>query len=362
MACDLLVVVTAHGFGHAAQAGAVVAALRTILPEVRVTVRTDLPRPFLDEAFAGPFDLVRGSADIGMVNRSAFEVDRAASAAAYRDFHRDWPGRLAAEAACLRTLAPRLILADVPYLTLAAAAAEGIPAVALCSLNWADVYAHYLGDRPEAPAIHAEMLAAYRAAAAFLVPKPGMAMPALENVRHIGPLARTGRARRPELAGMAGAGPTERLGMVAFGGLGWAADFASWPRTPGWRWLVQSGTDPDRDDMTTFAATGMPAIDILASVDAVVGKLGYGLPVEAACHGKPMLYVSRSDWPETPVVASWMEAYARAAAIPLESLRAGTFVDGLEALLAAPSLPPVAATGGAEAAALRAGMLDRRSG
>src|SRR3546814_4050528 len=57
---------------------------------------------------------------------------------------------------------------------------------------------------------------------------------------------------------------------------------------------------------------GRSMLDVIASVDAVVGKLGYRLPVEAACHGKPMLYVSRPDWSETPVVASWMDRKATA--------------------------------------------------
>ena len=55
-----------------------------------------------------------------------------------------------------------IVLADVPYLTLAAASRASIPAAALCSLNWADIYRHYFNNRTEAGKILAEMESAYR--------------------------------------------------------------------------------------------------------------------------------------------------------------------------------------------------------
>ncbi|MET4699617.1 hypothetical protein ABIE65_002649 [Constrictibacter sp. MBR-5] len=350
MVCDVFLAITAHGYGHATQAGAVVRALRERRPNLGLTVQTTLPREFLDDVIRGPFDLVPAASDIGLVNRSAFEVDVEASAAAYRAFHADWDERVAAAADSLRAISPRLVLSDVPYLPLAAAARHGIPAVGFCSLNWADIYAHYLGGRPEAGSVIAQIREAYASASIFIVPAPGMPMPWLETVRPVGPCAARGVDRRAELASRCGAAPGDRLVMVAVGGLPWQAGYGDWPVTPGFRWVVQGGDAPGRRDMMRLADAGMPAIDVMASVDAVVGKLGYSLPVEAACHGKPMLYVPRPDWPETPYVSAWMERHAASAGIDLESLRDGRFVGALQGLLAVPSPTPVDATGAGEAA------------
>ena len=350
MACDVFLAITAHGFGHATQAGAVVRALRERCPRLGLIVQAPLPRKFLEEVIRGPFDLIPAASDIGLVNRSAFEVDLEASAVAYRGFHVDWEERVARTAEALRAASPRLVLSDVPYLPLAAAARLGIPSVGFCSLNWADVYAHYLGDRPEAPDLIARIRQAYASATAFVVPAPGMPMPWLESVRNVGPCAARGIDRRPELARRCGADHGDRLVMVAVGGLPWRADYADWPVTPGFRWIVQGGEPPERRDMMRLSDAGMAAIDVMASVDAVVGKLGYSLPVEAACHGKPMLYVPRPDWPETPYVFAWMERHAAATGIDLESLRDGSFVGALEALLAMPRRAPVDPTGAGETA------------
>ena len=97
------------------------------------------------------------AADFGLVMKSALDIDLDASAAAYAQLHRDWQQRVAEEVCRLESLEPDLVLADVPYLTLAAATQAAIPAAALCSLNWADIYRHYFTHRKEADGILAQM-------------------------------------------------------------------------------------------------------------------------------------------------------------------------------------------------------------
>jgi small subunit ribosomal protein S21 len=63
--------------------------------------------------------------------------------------------------------------------------------------------------------------------------------------------------------------------------------------------------------------------DLLASVDAVITKPGYGTFVEAACAGTPILYLERDDWPETPHFAAWLAQHARAAALGREATAGG---------------------------------------
>jgi hypothetical protein len=50
---------------------------------------------------------------------------------------------LTAEARLLAELQPDLVLSDVAYLPLAGAARAGIASVAMCSLNWAELFAYF---------------------------------------------------------------------------------------------------------------------------------------------------------------------------------------------------------------------------
>jgi hypothetical protein len=52
------------------------------------------------------------------------------------------------EARLLAELQPDLVLSDVAYLPLAGAARAGIPALAMCSLNWAELFAHFFAASP----------------------------------------------------------------------------------------------------------------------------------------------------------------------------------------------------------------------
>ena len=130
----------------------------------------------------------------------AVRIDHEASAAAYRAFHADWSARVAAEAGMLTSLAPDLVFANVSALPLAGARRAGIPALAMCSLNWADQFAFLFGDAAWARAIHAELQDAYANADAFLRCTPAAPMPALSNAIAVPPVARVGH-RRPCGAG-----------------------------------------------------------------------------------------------------------------------------------------------------------------
>ena len=136
--------ISSHGFGHLAITAPVLNAVAEIVPDLRLTVRCGLPAAKLRQRIRAPFEHIAAASDFGYVMIDATHIDLAASAAAYRHAHADWPARVAAEAAFLAALAPDLVLSNVSCLPLAGAARAGIPALALCSLNWADLFAPFL--------------------------------------------------------------------------------------------------------------------------------------------------------------------------------------------------------------------------
>jgi len=350
VSAHLVVDITGHGYGHLAQVAPVVAELRARRPELRLTVRSHVPEPVLTLALGKGVALAPPPPDVGLAMTGPVDVDRAASAAAYAGLHADWPAVVAAEAARLAALRPDLLLSNVGYVGLAAAAAAGIPAVAMSSLNWADMYACYCGDRPEAPRIHGEMLAAYRSARLFLQLAPALPMTDLPNRRPVGPVAGRGRDRRAELAATLRAAPGERLVLVTLGGIALNGEVRALPPLPGVRWLLAAGLELARDDVVPAEAQGLGFPDLIRSCDAVVTKPGYGTIVEAVCGGTRIVYCERPDWPETPFLDAWAHGHGAALMISRAELASGGYGAALAALLARPDPPPVAAGGAAEAA------------
>lgn len=348
--------ISGHGLGHLAQAAPVLATLRASCPDLQLTIRSSLPRERLSARIPGPFAHLREASDFGFVMRDALHIDLPASADRYRRFHEDWPQLVRREAERLATLAPDAVFTDVAYLPLAGAAAAGIPGLALCSLNWADLFAHYFGREAWAAEIHGQMLAAYRSAAAFLRTTPGMAMADLDNLLPVGPVAARIPANRQAVATQLGLPADRRWVLAALGGFDLDLHAADWPERNDIAWLVPAAWGIRRADMFAFDAA-TPFADLFACADAVVAKPGYGTFVEAAVHGVPLLYLRRPDWPEEACLVDWIDAHARAR--ELEQAGGPGLLAALDALWALPVPPRPEPTGTAEAAARLLRLLGR---
>jgi len=396
----LLVDISAHGYGHVAQTLPVVNELAKRISGLRVTVRSAAPLALLQQRIRCDFRHISVALDFGMKMANAVDVQIAESAAAYRDYHADWDAKVQHAADEMRALQPDLLLANVPYMSLAAAKVAGVRAAAMCCLNWADLYRHYCADDAASAAIHAHMLDAYNSAEVFLKVQPTMPMPDLRNARSINPIAQLGRNQRTQIdahlpsllpscrggersEGAIGMGvelwhapgstpspalplqgggdvavaPPEKLILVAMGGIAYRLPMEHWPRIEDVRWLIPQDWNIKRDDMIAFDSLGLTFSDVLASCDAVLTKPGYGTFAEAACAGVPVLYVSRRDWPEEPYLVQWLQQHGVCCEVERERLQSGDIEGMLRDLWAQPQLPVPIASGAAEAAEILAGMM-----
>ncbi len=360
MAPQLLIAITAHGFGHLAQVAPLVHALRARHPEVCLRVRSNLPAALLRERLGEPLRVEPAEDDFGMAMHSPFAVDLPSSLARYRAFHADWEGRVARLAAELAADRPDLLLADVPYLTLAAAARAGVPAVALCSLHWGEVLRAYVdATTPEWARILGQIDAAYASARHFLMPAPSMPMPHLQNARPIAPLAAPGQGRRAALRERLALRPGARVVLVGFGGVAHRPAMEQWPDalfSGEWCWLVPDAWRIARPACHPFSATGMPFAELFASCDLALSKPGYGAFVEAAALGLPLVYVQRGDWPEQPALIEWFARHGRGVAITPEALAAGALGGALAQAVALPPKPGVVLEGAEQALDLLEGL------
>src|SRR5437764_3139624 len=87
---NLTVAISAHGYGHAAQTAPVVEALASLVPNLRVTLHSDLPASILRQFFPMARGVTSPLIDLGMRMRSAFEVDRRRTADLYLALHHEF--------------------------------------------------------------------------------------------------------------------------------------------------------------------------------------------------------------------------------------------------------------------------------
>lgn len=355
----LLVCISGHGYGHVAQVAPVLNVLHQLVPGLRLTLRTSVSEDFLRMRVTSEFRYIAQDTDFGMHMLSALEVDVAASMRAYAEFHADWPAKVEAESAIIAELTPDLVLSDVAYLPLAGAARLGIPSVAMCSLNWADIFRYFCSDETGAGEILQQMESAYAQSEAFLCLQPSMPMRWLGNRRNVGPVAELATNRRHEIDRKLGLSAEHKLVLVSMGGIAMRMPIENWPAIPNVRWLLLSDwlVDHQRDDMLAFDSLGMSFSDLLASCDAMLTKPGYGAFTEAACHGTPVLYVERAEWPEQEFLIRWLEQHGCCQKLDALQVQSGDFGRELEYLLSQPRPVAIKPSGNQQSAEYIASLL-----
>ena len=346
----LFVDISSHGLGHLAQVAPIVNELSRRQPELRLTIRSGVPNEKLHARIRGDFTHIAGRSDFGYVMLDAVRIDFVSTAKAYREQHANWTQRVAEEARQLAALEADLVLTDVAYLPLAGAAQAGIPSLSMCSLNWADLFAHFFGHESWAPEIHRQMLDAYRSAETFMRLTPAMPMTDFPRRQTISPVAAVGQDRRAELRDRLGIASDAKLALVAFGGFDKSLGAEHWTQIPGLHWLIPETWQIRREDMAATESLGVPFPDLLRSVDVVLTKPGYGTFAEAACNGAAVLFLRRNNWPEQDCLIEWLNDNARCREINEADLASGELPALLDALWRK-ALPPLPIARGAEEAA-----------
>ncbi|MBF0623950.1 MAG: hypothetical protein HQL82_03990 [Magnetococcales bacterium] len=349
MSVRLWCAVTNHGFGHMAQLVPILRHLGHAVPGLELRLASALPRPVLERHLGLPFLHDPEARDIGLVQIDPMTADLPATATAYRALHDQWPQRLEREKQAMADWRPHLLLANVPYLPLAAAGELDIPSVAVASLTWDRVLAAcFPPGQAEVARWSADMRAAQARTTLALLPTPALPEPAFPHRQIIPPLFTRGRDRGLELRRLLQwpSRPDRPLFLVSLGGiphprLPW--DALASRRQCGWILDVEPPNPVDN----LFCWRRLPGHwrfqDLMASVDGVVGKPGYGMSVEAVAHAVPFLYTRRYTFPDEDVICPWLNRYGRALELDKATFDAGHWLEPLAELRArpVPELPPL---------------------
>lgn len=362
----LFVAITAHGYGHLAQVAPVIQALKTRLPRLRVTLQGNLNPEVISARLSRDVALISDDADVALPMDGPLNVLWKQGLERYQAFEADYARHLAHQIQLLSACRPDLVLADIPWLPLDAAHRLGIPAVGLCSLNWLDILRQSpLGDQHPTTLVE-RLHAVYSQAKLFIRPAPSMPMAWLPNAVDVGPIAQLHPRNSERLRARLGIDADQRLILMQFGGTGTLSMDTKQLRRARLHLLTADPNDAAEPAVSRIGGVGGPSmLEALASCDAMITKPGYGSFSEAACHGIPVLYVPRDDWPETPPLVDWLYQQVPAAVIAPEQLARGEISEPLEALLEQARLhntPPLAPTGIEQTLALLLPWLQSKSG
>lgn len=343
--------ISAHGLGHLSISGPVINEFVKIYPHVRTVVRSELKPDKIKSFVSGAFEFCRREREVTLVAPSALQIDINKSIRMFHDLYVEWPERLAYEIGAVRSVNADAVISNINYMSIAAARELKLPNIAICCMNWADMYISYCHSATGAQDIDGHLRSIYAGVDFFLQPRPHMPMSDIDARRSIGPIARIGRNRSDELKSVFARSATVKLALYTLGGLAGDPE-PNFPCVDGVQWLVTDAYAGNRTDVSSCNSLDWSFADIIASVDVVVGKDSYGTVVEAACAGVPLIMLPRGNWPEEQCLSEWA---SQNCCFDLVSFSAGSGADlkqAIEQILLLDRKPAVAATGIHEAVAV----------
>ena len=357
--------ISGHGLGHAVRQIEIINALARQRPDAAVLIRSSAARRIFDRTVNPPFELDDRPCDTGVVQIDSLRLDAAATIDRARAFYRTMGERAEAEARLLRDRGVRLVIADAPPLACAAAARAGIPSVVVSNFTWDWIYREYAEHLSSAPELIPTIQSAYKLAdAAWVLPMHGGFETFERRRRDVPFVARHARTdmSRQDVLGMLSLPADRPLALVTFGGYGVdELPLARLDCLPGWTIVLTDSDEASRGHAgiagihvvaeERLYGAGLRYQDLVAAVDAVVTKPGYGIISECVANETALVYTSRGRFAEYLVLVREMPKYVRSAHLDRESLMAGRWRAALDTALSAPSPPQHPPTNGAEVVA-----------
>jgi hypothetical protein len=353
--------ISGHGFGHASREVEVINALQTTPgPPLHLVIRSSVAPDLLSRTVQGPYELRPGPCDSGIVQSSSVAHDDEASAREALAFYSTFDDRIASEAAALAQDEVGLIVGDIPPLAFEVADRLRVPGVAIGNFSWTWIYEGSRVFMRDAAGLLPRLRQAYaKATLALELPFAG-GFDVFPRVRRIPLVARRPTRDRRSTRTHFGLPLHRPVALLSFGGYGLGSlDLSGLDCLDAWSIATTDRSAPGAArhphvvvlSEDAFRGTGFRYEDLVAAVDVVVTKPGYGIIAECIASGTAMLYTSRGEFREYDLLVSQLPAYVRSRFISQEDLFAGRWLAALTDVAAAPPPPMRMATDGASVAA-----------
>lgn len=353
--------ISGHGFGHASRQIEIINALGA-LPSIEIVICTSAARWLFTRTVRMPFTFVEGPVDTGVVQVDALRLDEAATIARAAEFHHHLPERAHREAARLLERGARLVVADAPPLGCAAASAAGVPSVVVSNFTWDWIYEAYARELAAAPDLLPAIRDAYaQAAEGWRLPMHGgfATIPRIIDVPFVVRRARADRTAHDVRSDLSL--PLDRpIALVSFGGYGVAGlrlneldcfdDIDVVVTAPAAQLNSTDGPVLRVADEDIYRQ-GLTYVDLIAAVDVVVTKPGYGIIADCLANNTAMLYTARGRFAEYDVMVAEMPRFLRCEYLDPDALLGGRWRDALTRLLRQPPRPEQPRTDGADVVA-----------
>lgn len=333
--------ITPHGFGHAVRSLEVIRHLVSGDTGLHLTVVSDIPDFLIEQRVGKPLPFRRRRLDVGLVQKDSIRFDLKATHSALQDLYRNHDKLVEEEVRFLHDEGIQTLVSDIAYLPFHASSRCGIPGIGLGNFTWDWIYASYARTDPSWQPLIAWIKNGYRCCDLLLqLPMHGDCS-SCPNRRDVPLVARKAERNPAETRKLLGGDPDSKHYLLAFSYLALtesalekleAVDDATFFFKHPLHFHFANGRSLDEFDISYT--------DLVAAMDGIITKPGYGIVSDCLVHGTPMVYTDRGPFPEYDILVDEIKRHLPNVYLPSQDLYAGSWKDALQELARQPRRHP----------------------
>lgn len=332
--------ISAHGFGHAARAAAIMQALVRESAVFEFEIFTTVPDWFLGESLHGHFTYHELTTDVGLAQSSSLNEDISETVSRLGEFLPFRPEQVTHLAAQVRQLGCDCIISDIAPLGIAVAQSAGLPSVLVENFTWDWIYRGYSDEDGRLTPFIEYLEEAFDSADYHVQTEPVCDARVADLVTY--PVSREPRSPAAMVRRRLQIPTGVRAILITMGGIPEEYDFVEQLTRVPEAWFIIPGASQVVERQANVILlphySDFYHPDLLNACDLVIGKSGYSTVAETYHAGIPFGYVSRSRFREAAVMSRFIHEQMQGMEIAQDEFRDGRWIAQLPELLGMPRI------------------------
>jgi UDP:flavonoid glycosyltransferase YjiC (YdhE family) len=324
--------ITPHGYGHAARASAIMASMTEINTDFHFELFTQVPEWFFTASHPGSYTYHNCFSDVGLAQKTPLTEDLHLTIERLTKFLPFIPNRMTDLIKEIQRLDCKLILCDIAPLGIAVANAARIPSILIENFTWDWIYQGYADEEPRFRR-PIEYLHEVFLGADYHIQTEPVCVPSVGSHLTTRPVSRKTRIPAGKIRLRLGIPSCGKIVLISMGGIQgeyqFAQELADLPDV----YFVVPGASPtmkvDGNRIFLPHHSDFYHPDLMSASDMVIGKAGYSTIAEAYWAGIPFAYVARHRFPESAVMAEFIQKSIGGFEISAENFQVGNWISRL---------------------------------